>query len=108
MDNIVRVWGTADSYSMEFSRIGNTNRWAFKGLPIDLTDAQYAVSIWAESDAGDVGYYAGILYINHGSYVMRMIPQRFVLWRKPRTQFIRKRIIKNRTQQRGENYALRM
>lgn len=106
--NITRVWGTADSYSMEFSRVGDTEQWAFSGLPIDLTDAQYAVSIWAENDAGDIGYYAGILYINHGSYLMRMIPQKFVLWKKQPARLILKRIIKNGTRQRGENYALRM
>lgn len=100
--NIVRVWGTADSYNMEFSRIGSTEQWSFSGLPIDLEDAQYAVSIWAENDTGDVGYFAGMLYINRGAYVMRMIPQKYILWKKPSKKLVKKRIIKTGVKSRGE------
>lgn len=79
---ITRVWGTADSYDLTFTQVANTEKWQFNGLPIDTEDACYAVSIWAYDDVWGTGYWGGTLYINRGTYTLRMIPQNFILWQK--------------------------
>lgn len=85
---ITRVWGTADAYDLTFTRVGETDQWQFNGLPIDTSDATYAVSIWAFDDCWGTGYWGGSLYINSGVYTLMLVPQRFVLWQKPRTQLV--------------------
>lgn len=60
---IVRVWGRADSFDIEFKNVGG--RWICR-VPPDTDDGQYACEINARNAAGKTAFYTGILYMCSG------------------------------------------
>jgi len=62
---IVRVWGRADSFDIEFERIEGTFRWKCS-VPPDTSDGIYAVEIWAVNEIGQMVYYTAELYMCGG------------------------------------------
>ena len=82
MDNgVIRVWGTADRFDIEFSKDIN-NRW-YATVPPDLTDGQYAVSIYALNSYDETAYWAGILYMHSGKATLKIEYSKYKLWLKP-------------------------
>ena len=61
---IIRVWGKADSFDIEFSK-ENGNRWSCL-VPPDTQDGVYAVEIWAKNESGFTGYLTALLYMCGG------------------------------------------
>ena len=72
---IVRVWGTADQFDLEFYRTEG-NQWAAP-VVIDFDDGQYAVQIFAQNEWGGIGVYAGVLYLCDGASCLHIIRARF-------------------------------
>lgn len=72
---IVRVWGTADQFDLEFYRTEG-NQWAAPVI-IDFDDGQYAVQIFAQNEWGGIGVYAGVLYLCDGASCLHIIRTRF-------------------------------
>ena len=61
---IVRVWGKADSFDIEFSQ-SSSGKWTCK-VPPDTKDGQYACELKAQNEAGKTAYYTGILFMCSG------------------------------------------
>lgn len=79
-NDIVRVWGTADNISLELEF--KEGRWV-QSLPPDLTDGQYAVSLYAQNRGGDIGMWTGMLYVSQGLSCIHLKKERFSFWLKP-------------------------
>ena len=54
-----RVWGICDGADIQFER-NAVGQWT-AAVPADA-DNSYVVELWAEDDAGNVGYYATVLF----------------------------------------------
>ena len=80
-NDIVRVWGTADSFVLEY-RKGADGRW-YAEVPPDITDGQYAAEIHARNTCGETACWTGILYMHGGRAELRLRPQRYTLWLQP-------------------------
>ena len=82
---ITAVWGRADRFDVVFS-LSEAGDWRVS-VPPDLSDGQYATEIWAENDAGEQGYWTGILYmvdsilvcleLRDDPYSARLLPDRY-------------------------------
>lgn len=68
---IVRVWGKADTFDLEFTQEAD-GKWAFAGLPPDLTDGQYAVEIHALNTEDAIATWVGILYMRRGKLSLNL------------------------------------
>ena len=75
---IVRVWGSADSFDIEF-RKGRGDKW-FCLVPPDTADGIYAVEIWALNEHHETAYYTAELYMCNGICHLRLKrePYRFI------------------------------
>ena len=82
-DEIIRVWGVADSFTLEYSE-GTDGRWNVS-VPADLQDGQYAVEIFAQNRIGAIGFWAGILYMHRGKAVLHLFSKKYDLWLMPQT-----------------------
>lgn len=80
-DSIVRVWGYADTFEIEFYK-GKDNRW-YANVPPDIVDGQYAVGIYALNNVGEQTYWAGILYMHSGRACLHLNKQKYSLWLLP-------------------------
>jgi len=60
---IIRVWGKADDFDIEFHESGG--RWICT-VPPDTKDGQYAVEIHAINVFGEMAYWTGTLYMCNG------------------------------------------
>ncbi|MBQ4347286.1 MAG: hypothetical protein IJC39_02425 [Firmicutes bacterium] len=69
--NVIRVWGRADSFDLEFTLLPNGIRQAI--VPPDTKDGQYAVQIFAMNEAGQTGSWTGILYMSGGICDIRLM-----------------------------------
>lgn len=58
---IVRVWGHADDFDIEFDR-GAEHIWKCS-VPPDTEDGIYAVEIWARNEFGQTAYTTAELYM---------------------------------------------
>ena len=80
-NDIVRVWGSADSFTLEYAP-GGDGRW-YASIPPDLEDGQYAAEILAQNLCGEIGSWTGVLYMHKGRAELRLRPQRYTLWFQP-------------------------
>lgn len=79
-DDIVRVWGTADSIPIELHKLNG--RWVCD-LPPDFVDGQYAVQLSAQKANGKIGVWTGILYVCDGIACLHLKPEKYTLWLCP-------------------------
>lgn len=75
---IVRVWGRADSFDIEFTHEGGT-RWKCS-VPPDTKDGQYAVEIWAVNEFGELAYWTGELFMVNGVCCLRFDESPYRIW----------------------------
>lgn len=81
MSRIVRVWGYADSFALEFSQVSPED-WEVN-VPPDLSDGQYAVELHAMNAAGLLAMWTGILYMFDGRCRIVLRRERFMAWLYP-------------------------
>ena len=60
---ILRVWGKADSFDIEFSK--TEGLWVCT-VPPDTKDGQYAAEVHAINEFGQTAYWTGTLYMCNG------------------------------------------
>lgn len=75
---ILRVWGKADSFDIEFEHKGGT-RWICR-VPPDTKDGQYATEIRAVNEFGETAYWTGILYMCGGVCHLEILSEPFTFW----------------------------
>ena len=75
---VIRVWGNADSLSIEFTHVGG-GIWQCQ-VPPDTKDGQYAAQISAINEFGETAYWTGILYMCSGVCCFKLFPKPFLLW----------------------------
>lgn len=63
MARVIRVYGRADSYDIEFTPKGD--KWEVD-VPPDMADGVYAVQLTAVDELGDFSYWVGELYMVDG------------------------------------------
>lgn len=63
MARVIRLFGKADSFDIEFSRKGE--KWTVD-IPPDMTDGVYAVQLTAVDENGDTAYWVGELFMCSG------------------------------------------
>ena len=68
---IVRVWGKADAFDLEFTR-QEGDHWSISGLPPDLEDGTYACEFRAITEYGTIGYWTGFLYMLQGKLTLEL------------------------------------
>lgn len=82
---IIRVWGRADRFDIEFSRIdiNRDDQWEVS-IPPDLSDGQYAVEIHAINRAGYTDFWTGILYMANGNLIyFRLYDSNYIVTMSP-------------------------
>ena len=83
MSRIVRVWGFADTYALEFTPVVINQygdiRWE-ANVPPDLSDGQYATELYAMNKAGKQAMWTGILYMQSGQCRIVLRRERFIAW----------------------------
>lgn len=75
---IVRVWGKADTFDIEFTHIKG-GVWSCQ-IPPDTKDGQYATEIHAINEYGETAYWTGILYMCGGVCHLEIIAQPYTFW----------------------------
>lgn len=75
---IIRVWGKADSFEIEFTHMGGT-RWE-ASVPPDTNDGQYAVEIWAMNEFKETAHWTGELYMCNGVCCVKFHRQPYRIW----------------------------
>ena len=75
---IVRMWGYADEYEIEF--VKNIGGLWQTNVPPDLHDGQYAVEIHAMAADGYVCLWTGILYMNNGQHCLHIHDTKYNIW----------------------------
>ena len=75
---IIRVWGKADSFDIEFVHIKG-GIWSCQ-IPPDTKDGQYAAEIHAVNEYGETAYWTGILYMCGGVCHLEIMAQPFTFW----------------------------
>ncbi len=63
MAKVIRLFGKADSFDIEFSRKGD--KWEVD-IPPDMTDGVYAAQLTAVDELGETAYWVGELYMCSG------------------------------------------
>lgn len=74
---IVRVWGTADGYSLEFNH-KKGDEWT-SDVPIDMSDGKYICLFYALAENNRIGVWSGILYISNGFACLHLDVEKFVI-----------------------------
>jgi len=74
-NRILRVWGSADGYSLEFVYKGD-NKW-LANVPADLSDGQYVCIFYALKDNQKIGVWTGVLYISDGYSCIHIIEEKY-------------------------------
>lgn len=80
--DIVRLWGTADKFDIEFDKNPSTGLWDVT-IPADLEDGHYVVELYAMNEYGETGYWTGVLFMYQGRPHIHIKPPRFVIWSCP-------------------------
>lgn len=78
---IIRVWGKADEFDIEFIHEYGT-RWTCR-VPPDTVDGRYAVEIWATNRLGETAYWTGELYMCNGLCHLKIRDLPYRIWFKP-------------------------
>ena len=73
MAKIVRLFGKADNFNIEFSREGRV--WK-TDIPPDMTDGVYAVQLTAVYELGETAYWVGELFMCNGVCCLRFMRKR--------------------------------
>lgn len=76
---IIRLWGTADNFDIEFDRDTVTGLWETQ-IPADLEDGHYVVELFAMNEYGETGYWTGVLFMLQGRPHIHIQPPRYVIW----------------------------
>ncbi|MGN1418141.1 MAG: PF13754 domain-containing protein [Acutalibacteraceae bacterium] len=84
---ILRVWGKADNFDIEFTHEGGIRWKCF--VPPDTKDGQYAVEIWAINEFGELGYWTGELFMSSGVCCLKFNQSPYQIWIKPSETMIR-------------------
>lgn len=77
--DIIRLWGTADKFEIEFDKNDATGQWDVT-IPADLEDGHYVVELFAMNEYGETGYWTGVLYMLQGRPHIHIQPPRYVIW----------------------------
>lgn len=77
---ILRVWGKADSFDIEFNYESGT-RWKCS-VPPDTKDGQYAAEIWAINEFSELAYWTGELFMCNGVCCLRFDDSPYRIWVK--------------------------
>ena len=78
--DVKRVWGKADSLSLEFTYLGQ-EQWE-TAVPPDTKDGIYAVELWAVNSVGDIGHWTGELFMCSGVCCVTIFQQPYQIWFK--------------------------
>ncbi len=78
---IIEVWGNADSYPLTFTPEEGI-KWKVQ-VPPDLHDGAYECSIGAKNEAGEMGFWAGWLYMCNGICHLELRPQQYRIIYEP-------------------------
>ena len=73
MARVIRLYGKADSFDIEFSRKGE--KWEVD-IPPDLVDGVYAVQLTAVDELGETAYWVGELFMCSGVCCLRYMRKR--------------------------------
>ena len=79
---IIRLWGTADKFEIEFTKNTSTGRWDVS-IPADLEDGHYVVELYAMNEFSEVGYWTGVLFMVQGIPHIHIKPPKYIIWRCP-------------------------
>lgn len=80
---IVRLYGRAGSFDIEFTHKGGTI-WTAK-VPPDTDDGVYSVELTAVNELGETAYWTGELYMCGGVCHMEIMKNDYVFWFAPLT-----------------------
>ena len=69
MAKVIRLWGKADSFDIEFTE--NGDKWTVD-IPPDMTDGVYAVQLTAVDENGNEAYWVGELYMVDGVCCLKL------------------------------------
>lgn len=78
---IVRLYGRADNFELEFSHQGGTT-WTCT-VPPDTDDGIYAVELTAVNEYGESAYWTGELYMCKGVCHIEIMKNDFTFWFSP-------------------------
>lgn len=90
---ILRVWGKADSFDIEFTHEGGTRWKCF--VPPDTKDGQYAAEIWAVNEFGELAYWTGELFMVNGVCCLQLNKDCYQVKMKLNTTEINKIVLSN-------------
>lgn len=76
---IIRVWGHADSFDLEFTNEGGS-LWSYIGVPPDVEDGAYAVEITAMNEQKQMAYWTGFLYMCNGACHFEFNMPKHMVW----------------------------
>ena len=77
--DIVRLWGTADKFDIEFDKNTVTGLWETQ-IPADLEDGHYVVELYAMNEYGETGYWTGVLFMLQGRPYIDIKPPKYIIW----------------------------
>lgn len=77
---IVRVWGKADNFDIEFKKSEKSGGKWLCAIPPDTKDGQYATEIFGINEYGEKAYWTGILYMCGGVCHLEIMAQPFTFW----------------------------
>lgn len=80
---IIRLYGKADSFDLEFTHQGGTT-WTCE-VPPDTDDGMYAVELTAVNEYGEATYWTGELYMCGSVCHMKIMKDDFIFWFAPLT-----------------------
>lgn len=75
---ILRVWGKADSFDLEFTHKGGT-KWVCS-VPPDTVDGHYAVEVWAINALGQTAHWTGELFMCNGVCHVELFSLPYQIW----------------------------
>lgn len=77
---IVRLWGTADNFEVEFSRVRGIE-WNCS-IPADLEDGVYACEFTALNEIGETATWVGELFMCNGVCHLHIEQKNYSFWFK--------------------------
>lgn len=75
---VIRVWGKADNFDIEFKHMGGT-KWQCD-VPPDMKDGQYAVELRAMNEQFEQTYWTGFLYMCNGVCHVKFNFPDYMIW----------------------------
>lgn len=77
---IIRVWGTADTFDIEFTFISGIE-WKCS-IPPDTADGVYAVELFAMNELQETTHWTGELFMCNGVCHLKLFTQKYNVWFK--------------------------